>query len=101
MKKIQIKIKEFCEKNNIESSIEHRLLDTMSELGEVSKEVLKMSNYGKDEPKYRKELKDELGDVFFSLITVANVYDIDLEEALEEVLKKYRKRLKRGSIGSK
>ena len=31
----------------MEALIEHRILDLMSELGEVAKEVLKMSDYGK------------------------------------------------------
>ena len=101
MKKIQKKIKEFCKNNNMESPVEHRLLDTMSELGEVAKEILKMSNYGRGPIKYRKELKNELGDVLFSLITVANTFNVDLEEALQQVLKKYKQRLKKGSADSK
>ncbi len=101
MKEIQKKIKDFCKENNLKSPIEHRLLDTMSELGEVAKEVLKMSNYGRKSIEYREEFKDEIGDAFFSLITVANSFDIDLEEALEEVLEKYNKRAKKGSIDSK
>ena len=35
---------------------------------------------------YRKELKLELGDMLFSVITIANSFDIDLEEALNMVL---------------
>ena len=49
---------------------------------------------------YNQEFKSELGDVLFSLITVANTFDIDLEDALQEVLSKYEKRLKKGSAGS-
>ena len=100
MKDIQEKIKKFCKENDLESPVEHRVLDTMSELGEVAKEVLKMSNYGREEAKYREELKSELGDVLYSLITIANTFDIDLEEALEQVIEKYEKRLKKGSAGS-
>lgn len=72
----------------------------MSELGEVAKEILKMSDYGKRPIKYREELRSELGDLFYSLITIANSFDIDLEKALEIVLAKYEKRLKKGSAGS-
>ncbi|MBU1204604.1 MAG: nucleotide pyrophosphohydrolase [Nanoarchaeota archaeon] len=100
MKEIQEKIKKFCKENNMESSVEHRVLDTMSELGEVAKEILKMSNYGRKPIEYRKELKSELGDVLYSLITIANTFDIDLEDALRQVLEKYEKRLKKGSAGS-
>lgn len=80
--------------------MEHRVLDTMSELGEVAKEVLKMSDYGRKPAEYREELKSELGDVLYSLITIANTFDIDLEDALQKVLKKYEQRLKKGSAGS-
>ncbi|MBU2036319.1 hypothetical protein KKC36_02635, partial [Patescibacteria group bacterium] len=48
----------------------------------------------------RQEVKSELGDVLYSLITVANSLDIDLEEALDLVLEKYQKRLEKGSAGS-
>jgi len=100
MKEIQERIKKFCKKNDMESPIEHRVLDTMSELGEVAKEILKMSNYGRKPIKYREELKSELGDVLYSLITIANTFDIDLEDALRQILEKYEKRLTKGSAGS-
>jgi NTP pyrophosphatase (non-canonical NTP hydrolase) len=100
MKELQEKIKKFCRENDMEAPLEVRVLDTMSELGEVAKEVLKMNNYGKKDLEYREELKGELGDVMYSLITIANTYDIDLEEATEMVLKKYEKRLEKGSASS-
>ncbi len=62
--------------------------------------MLKMSNYGRKPIEYREELKSELGDVLYSLITVANSFDIDLEDALHQVIEKYEKRLIRGSAGS-
>ena len=40
MKKIQEKVKKFCEENDMESPAEHRILDLISKLGEVAKEVL-------------------------------------------------------------
>jgi len=84
----------------MESPAEHRVLDTMSELGEVAKEILKMSNYGRKPMEYRAELKSELGDVLYSLITIANTFDVDLEDALQQALEKYKQRLKQGSAGS-
>ena len=100
MKDIQERIKVFCIANNMESPVEYRVLDTVSELGEVAKEVLKMSNYGKKPLEYSDDIKSELGDVLFSLITIANTFDIDMEEAVNSVLKKYQRRLKKGSAGS-
>ena len=100
MKKIQEKIKKFCKENNLESPAEHKVLDAMSELGEVAKEILKMSDYGRKPLKYKEEIKSELGDLLYSIITIANSFDVDLEEALNIVLEKYEKRLKKGSAGS-
>ena len=100
LEEIQKKIEEFCKEHNLLSPPEHRVLDTMSELGEVAKEILKMSDYGRKEIKYRKELELELGDLLYSLITIANYFSIDLENALDLVLKKYEKRLSKGSAGS-
>ncbi len=100
MKKLQKRVKKFCEDNDMESPVEHRVLDTISELGEVSKEILKMSNYGRKPFECNKEIKVELGDTLYSLITVANSLNIDLEDALKMVLEKYEKRLKKGSADS-
>ena len=100
MRKIQEKINLFCKENDLDSPVEHRVLDTMSELGEVAKEILKMSDYGRKPVEYRAGLKSELGDVLYSLITIANTFDIDLEDALSQVIKKYERRLKKGSAGS-
>lgn len=100
MKQLQQEIKEFCREHALISPPEHRLLDTLSELGEVAKEVLKMSNYGRKPLEFRENIKSELGDVLFSLITVANSFDIDLEKETYGVLKKYEKRMTKGSPGS-
>ena len=100
MKELQEKIKRFCKEYNLESPAEHRVLDTMSELGEVAKEILKMSDYGRKPVKYREELKSELGDLMYTVITIANSFDVDLEDALNIALEKYKKRLNKGSAGS-
>lgn len=100
MKELQERIKKFCKEHNLESPVEHRVLDAMSELGEVAKEILKMSDYGRKKIRYREELKSELGDLLYSIITIANSFDVDLEEALNLVLEKYKKRLNKGSAGS-
>ena len=100
MKNLQKKVGEFCKKHGLESPPEHRALDAMSELGEVAKEILKMSEYGRKPLKMREEIKSELGDLLYSVITIANCFDVDLEEALNRVLEKYEKRLEKDSAGS-
>ena len=100
MKKLQQRVKAFCRKHNLDSPVEYRVLDTVSELGEVAKEILKMSRYGRKPLIINNEIKQEMGDVFYSLISVANALDIDLETALHDALNKYERRLEHGSPGS-
>lgn len=100
MKEVQEIVKEFIKKNNLETTPESRTLDIMSELGEVSKEILKSNDYGKQSAVKSDELTQEMGDLLFSLVCLANQFDINLDEALKIVLEKYKKRLTKGSPGS-
>ena len=95
MNEAQKKVQLFYKKNNLSSSVEHRVLDVVSELGELSKEILKASSYGKSSYVSNEKIKLELGDVLFSLITLANSLDVNLDVALEAVLKKYEKRIEK------
>lgn len=101
----QQKVKEFVEKYNLDTSAESRVLDLVSEVGEVAKEILKNTDYGKKafelDQSQNENLKYEIGDVFYSLIVLANKFNFDLDELLELVLKKYEDRFDRkGSVGS-
>ena len=97
MKTLQTRVRLFCEKHQLECPPEHRLLDLVSELGEVSKEVLKATSYGKTPFETTPEFEEELGDTLFSLLALANSTGTDLESALETVLRKYGKRASDGS----
>lgn len=79
---------------------EYKILDTISELGEVAKEMLKMTDYGKTKVVFKEEMKSELGDLLYSVVTIANSLNVDLEESVEGVLIKYEKRLRKGGVGS-
>ena len=63
------------------------------ELGELSREV---NHYYGEKPKKssekEKEIKEELGDMFFVLICFANSLQIDLEEAHDMVMNKFQTR---------
>ncbi len=101
MKELQEKVKELVKKYNLETTSELRYIDLVSEIGEVGKEILKGSNYGKQDFSVTENLESELGDALFSLICIANGLNINLENALEIVLNKYENRFsKKGNIGS-
>jgi NTP pyrophosphatase (non-canonical NTP hydrolase) len=83
----------FAKKHRLEMKPEFIALDLVSEIGEIAKEILLMSDYGRRESNFRKEIVLEIGDAFYSLINLANYYEIDLSKALDSVLKKYEKRI--------
>jgi NTP pyrophosphatase (non-canonical NTP hydrolase) len=93
LEELQRVVADFVEQNQLETNLEHRLLDLVSEVGELSKEALKASAYGAGDFKPTTAWAEELGDVLFSLICVANTSGVDLEEALKSVLSKYRFRM--------
>lgn len=101
MQDIQEKVNELIKKYNLESSTEIRFIDLVSEIGELGKEILKGNDYGKKNFSNTDNIEFEVGDVFFSLICVANDLNIDLTKALDKVLNKYENRFSNnGHIGS-
>ena len=91
----QDKVKKFMDENNMNNPVENRMLDLVDEIGEISKEINKMTAYGTKKYEFREEIIMELGDVFYSLIAVANFYDVDLLKSLNMAVEKYEKRIKK------
>jgi len=100
MRQLQDKVKIFCEDHNLSTSAEVRLIDLVSELGELAKEILLNTDYGKKTTGLNEHIEDELGDIIFSLIALSNSFNIDMEASLDRVMKKYQLRAHNGSIGS-
>lgn len=101
---MQSKVKSFNEekmKNREKMTSESRMLDIQSELGELSKEILKSTNYGTKEFSVTEDYEMEFGDVLYSLLSLANETNIDAEKCLTKALKKYESRMnKKDDIGS-
>jgi NTP pyrophosphatase (non-canonical NTP hydrolase) len=68
-------------------------LDLASEVGEVAKEVLLATDYGRRTPQSRPQLVDELGDALYSLLALAEACGVDAGGALDGALEKYERRL--------
>jgi NTP pyrophosphatase (non-canonical NTP hydrolase) len=65
----------------------------MEELGEVAREINCLEGYKPKKSKERNSyLGEELADLIFSLICIANYYKIDLGEELNATINKYFKR---------
>jgi len=76
-------------------------LDLVSEVGEVAKEVLLATDYGRRPPQFRPELAGELGDALYSLLALAEACGVDAGSALDAALAKYQRRLaEQGKAGS-
>ena len=101
---MQNKVSEFNKKKNFnqqELSPSARLLDIQSELGELSKEYLKHSNYGSSDFLLEEHFKLEFGDVLYSLLSLADELKLDANECLDKVILKYTSRIEnKGSMDS-
>ena len=93
VRELQREVEEFCKKNDWNTTIEYYVLDLVSEVGELAKELILASDYGLKEPEFSANTELELGDCLFSLMLVANELNIDLEKALEKAMAKYKERL--------
>jgi NTP pyrophosphatase (non-canonical NTP hydrolase) len=101
MNENQEKVKRFSEDNKLGMSIEHSFIDVSSELGELAKEILKMRLSDTKDIDSQRKIILEFGDVFYSLINLANQMGIDLDRALNFALEKYEDRIReKGSPGS-
>eukprot|EP00903_Cladosiphon_okamuranus_P001820 g1818.t1 len=93
--------REFCSEDLEAGRLMPRLLDISSELGEVSKEVLKASDYGKASPEITSDLREEIGDLLFAVHALTIECGLDPEKSLRAALQKYQERADlKGTIGS-
>lgn len=90
---MQQRIAEFVATHHLEAPVPARLLDLTSELGELAKEVLKSSHYGRHPFTPTENWPGELADALFALICLANTTGVDLQIALDHALEKYTHRL--------
>ena len=101
---MQNKVKSFNEEKDCHfkpMSPEARMLDIMSEVGELGKEILKNTKYGTADFTLTEDFVMEYGDVLYSLLSLANETGVDSASALDMAIEKYRTRIKqKGDMGS-
>ncbi len=96
----QQQVATFVDEHDLEADPAHRILDLVSEVGEVAKDAATSTDYGAT-PAELDVNADEVGDVLFAVLALAESLDVDAGEALDEALAKYEDRLAdRGSAGS-
>lgn len=78
-----------------------RVLDVVSEAGELAKSVLKSTAYGTRPFTVTENFREELGDTLFALLVLCAETGVDPDEALDAALDKLRKRLSvKNELGS-
>ena len=101
MSDLQKEIAAFLDAHDLRCDPATRALDLASEFGEVAKEILKGSDYGKRPVDVTADLREELGDLAFSLYALAAEIGLDLDSATQAAVIKYKTRLSdRGDAGS-
>lgn len=80
-------VAEFVDRHDIDTSTEFRLLDLVEEIGEIAEDAVEAAEYG-DSPDEVDVSSNELGDVLFTVLQIANSAEIDATEALEGSLEK-------------
>jgi NTP pyrophosphatase (non-canonical NTP hydrolase) len=98
---LQREVALFTQRHHLQYDIGTHTLDLVSEVGELAKEVLLATDYGRRPAQFRLELANEIGDALYSLLALAEVCGVDAEDALRVALDKYERRLaERGEAGS-
>lgn len=94
----------FIQKYNLQSTAEVRYIDLVSEIGELGKEILTATKYGKREYEKTQLISatiEEVGDCIFSLLALCQEMGVSAEDALNVALDKYACRFAAsGSIGN-
>ena len=97
----QAEVARFVAEYDLEASETSRMLDLVSEVGELAKEILQGSDYGAVTVALPATWPLEMGDTLFALICLANATEVDLAQALARAMAKYRARLEAtGEAGS-
>lgn len=91
----QGRVAEFVETHDLDAPPAFRLLDLVSEVGELGKAAAESTDYG-DQPDGVDIPDDEIGDTLFALLALADALGVDAGEALSAALAKYERRLEEG-----
>ena len=97
---LQRTVARVTERHDLQHDIETHALDLVAEVGELAKEILLATDYGRRPASFRRELANEIGDVLYSLLALAEACGVDAEEALGASLSKYARRLMDGGEAS-
>lgn len=91
----QDRVATFVDRHGLEAPPAYRLLDLTSEVGELAKDAAESTDYG-SKPERIDVAEDEIGDVLFSTLALAESLGVDANDALDVALAKYEERMETG-----
>jgi len=95
------RVQAFILRHNLQADVQTRYIDLVAEIGELGKEILTSTDYGKREFVVTAGMIDEMGDCLFSLLALCYEMGVDAHAALDGALAKYGRRFaEKGRIGS-
>ena len=91
---MQEKVKQLVERYGLSASKESRYIDLIAQAGDLGKALLGSSDYGLQELHTSEEIREEAGNLLFSLLALLNDFGIDENEVLDQVIARYEERMK-------
>jgi len=93
LRELQSYVKNFVDERNWQTPASDVLIHMVEELGEVARNVLKMKNYGgQHTADSDHNMHEELADVFYLLLKLANESNVDLVQAFSQKMEKNAQR---------
>lgn len=93
IKELQEDVNTFVNERGWQTPMGDILIHVVEELGEVARNVLRMKNYGGQHTADKdNNMGEELADVFYLLLKMANECNVDLEKAFTSKMEKNAKR---------
>jgi len=93
LRELQSYVKNFVDERNWQTPASDVLIHMVEELGEVARNVLKMKNYGgQHTADSDHNMHEELADVFYLLLKLANEFNVDLVQAFSQKMEKNAQR---------
>jgi NTP pyrophosphatase (non-canonical NTP hydrolase) len=87
-------LREFIERHDLHTAPEWCVLDALAQLGDLSRTLLKETNFGRDDVSLSPEVAHEkIGNVMFALTYLSLIHDVDPEGALWDSVRRFEKKL--------
>ncbi len=87
-------LEDFIARHDLETAPQWSLLDIQAQLGELTRALLKQSNFGREEIQLAPEIAHEkIGDLMFSIAYFALLHNVDIETAMHDSIKRFERKL--------